>query len=451
MAFKFCPECGYKLDGQYKFCPECGYKLLATSTPTAENVSAIKVEKQSAIHVEKVSAARKSRLSDGVVGGVDFSQLEKAFDKQVKEKESAEKNYQTTLTRAKMLSAQEKFTEARKLYESILEQDPEDINARIGEFRVISFNYERDYETIVDKDVKFLTTLFTDEQIKAADKDCYNYIVGYRKYLVKKEEENERKRQLEIERRKQAEKEKLIAQIGYKREGDYVYYGSFPQEVENCKNKNMKYLLDFKVNDRTYGILEDQATKEKYIGERNVYESDIRYYGNYTCYRRAPIKWRILEEKDGILTLLCDRIIYTSHFADVQTVYSNSFVRKELKRFLDYAFNSKQKSFLLTEHLKCEDQKFGFNTLYDNIWLLSQEECKKYYDKIKYDVSKKLKVFRVNGFRRMMLRDCHNFNGESCYLVFDNNGKYYGIHMYDDNFVIPVIKINAKLIEETIR
>lgn len=27
MAYKFCPECGYKLDGEYKFCPECGFKL----------------------------------------------------------------------------------------------------------------------------------------------------------------------------------------------------------------------------------------------------------------------------------------------------------------------------------------------------------------------------------------------------------------------------------------
>lgn len=30
MAYKFCPECGYKLDGEYKFCPECGYKLAET-------------------------------------------------------------------------------------------------------------------------------------------------------------------------------------------------------------------------------------------------------------------------------------------------------------------------------------------------------------------------------------------------------------------------------------
>ncbi len=27
MAFKFCPECGFKFDKDYKFCPECGYKL----------------------------------------------------------------------------------------------------------------------------------------------------------------------------------------------------------------------------------------------------------------------------------------------------------------------------------------------------------------------------------------------------------------------------------------
>ena len=27
MAFKFCPECGFKFDKEYKFCPECGFKL----------------------------------------------------------------------------------------------------------------------------------------------------------------------------------------------------------------------------------------------------------------------------------------------------------------------------------------------------------------------------------------------------------------------------------------
>lgn len=26
MAFKFCPECGFKFDKEYKFCPECGFK-----------------------------------------------------------------------------------------------------------------------------------------------------------------------------------------------------------------------------------------------------------------------------------------------------------------------------------------------------------------------------------------------------------------------------------------
>ena len=32
MAFKFCPECGCKLDREYKFCPECGYKLLSENS-----------------------------------------------------------------------------------------------------------------------------------------------------------------------------------------------------------------------------------------------------------------------------------------------------------------------------------------------------------------------------------------------------------------------------------
>lgn len=435
MAFKFCPECGFKLDGQYKFCPECGYKLLGESTP-ARN--------------DKITASKKSEPNNGVLGGVDFSKLEKAFEEQINKKETKEKDYTTSLARAKIYAAQEKYSEANKIYLRILDEYPDDVNARIGELRVASCNFESGFNKEVEKNIKFLTSMFTDEQLKV-DKDCFNYVIAYREHLVKVEEERKRKLELDQERRKKEEREKLIASIAYKREGDFVYYGSFPQEVENCKNKNMKYLLDFKVDDSTYGILEDQDTKEKYIGNRNVYESDIRIYGNYTCYRRAPLKWRILEEKDGVLTLLLDRIIYTSHFNDGQRAYAGSFVRNELKRFLNYAFNSKQKSFMLTECLQCVDQKFGSYTHYDNIWLLSQDDCKKYFPKIKYDVSKRLGVFRVNGFRRMMLRDCHNFNGESCYLVYDNNGKYYGIHMYDDNYVIPVIKINAKMIEETIK
>ena len=42
MSFKFCPECGFKLDGIYKFCPECGFKLQDNNI----NTSKVEVKKE---------------------------------------------------------------------------------------------------------------------------------------------------------------------------------------------------------------------------------------------------------------------------------------------------------------------------------------------------------------------------------------------------------------------
>ena len=79
MAFKFCPECGFKLDREYKFCPECGYKLSG---------------KEQA--VQQVEKPLKSKADNEVFN------LEASFNKQLAAKENKEKAYQTKLSKALM-------------------------------------------------------------------------------------------------------------------------------------------------------------------------------------------------------------------------------------------------------------------------------------------------------------------------------------------------------------
>ena len=103
MAFKFCPECGFKLDREYKFCPECGYKLASI-----ENAST---------NIINDSFLSASVLDAAADSDIDFGGLENAFDTQIEEQQEDEsEDYESELKKALVYCIRNKPQQAKAIY-----------------------------------------------------------------------------------------------------------------------------------------------------------------------------------------------------------------------------------------------------------------------------------------------------------------------------------------------
>ena len=116
---KFCPECGYKLTGTPKFCPECGAKLQGESASPA--------------------------------GGTDWeaelADIGEKLDEQIGE-------YENKLALAKSYVLREKYAEAEKAYEELIEKNPQDIAGYIGLICTATGNYTKYEGWEIDKAIR---------------------------------------------------------------------------------------------------------------------------------------------------------------------------------------------------------------------------------------------------------------------------------------------------------
>ena len=171
----------------------------------------------------------------------------------------------------------------------------------------------------------------------------------------------------------------------YVREGDYIYFGEYPQTL--------------KANDVT--ITSTTDSRGYYLGSDGCYYAKITatpFSNGYTSYsfssgekvtggtvyyfKVEPIKWRILEEKNGEIFLLCDGIIDNHIYDKEYNNYENSYIREWLNdTFYKTAFDSLQQQIIATTIVDNGAESTGFlnnpyvcpNTL-DKVFLLSSKE-----------------------------------------------------------------------------
>lgn len=96
------------------------------------------------------------------------------FDEQT----AKESPFINKLTKAKYLSMREKFAEAKKIYEEILEKDYAEPNALAGLLRVDSHNFENYFGEEIEKDIKFLKKVI----YKLDDDEVNEYLDKYEEY-----------------------------------------------------------------------------------------------------------------------------------------------------------------------------------------------------------------------------------------------------------------------------
>ncbi len=141
--------------------------------------------------------------------------------------------------------------------------------------------------------------------------------------------------------------------------GDYVYFGSFPQE-EVHDQEIISSLDDMPaINGIIY-----------YNGEKYAW---VKYIG-YVKF--MPIKWRVLQNINGSLTLISDLVLTTSCYSSAFSgvTWANSDVRFYLNNtFYNMAFNKEEQKDILTVEVSNQsvDETYDEPNTYEKVYLPS--------------------------------------------------------------------------------
>lgn len=180
----------------------------------------------------------------------------------------------------------------------------------------------------------------------------------------------------------------------YVREGDYIYFGEYPQTV-----KSDDVEITNVVDSRGYYLGSDgcyyaklvskvRVTSYKFSNGQNI-EKEAVYY-----FKVEPIRWRILEEKDGEALIFCDVILnnmkYQSNYTEdgdlytttangaAEEVYANNYRYSDVRvwlngEFIDVAFNGSESSIILTTTVDNSVESTGY---FSNIYVCENTQDK---------------------------------------------------------------------------
>ena len=359
MKFKFCPECGYKLDGEYKFCPECGYKLSDTNNN--------EVKKEEKI-VEDFPVFEDS---------FDFD-LESAFDDQIKAKEKKEKKYADVHKKALNLILRGEYEDAIIEYDFIVDKDRFDMQAYIGLIRAKSQNYTVFEGEDLEEEINFLNETFPEKDIKK-DKLLVDYFNKRQQYFVDealkaKEKEAKAKQKIKDDYYNSIDfhyldKDKEFVKFGkyYKK---YVNYDDLPlfsggARIEKIPYAGFSYTADNK-----------RVTR--------VDNSNYYYVEDYVI-------WRVVErEKDKMILVMADVLPGGLSVGDLVNVM---FEPKQRDLLIDKWMGTyRTKCYMLYPYeyvkykKKLDDCYFdamvkgiSVNFCYDRVWRLENDGTNKNY------------------------------------------------------------------------
>ena len=161
MAYKFCPECGFKFDKVYKFCPECGFKLDGEIAPAP------------AASPAKSSGAMPKVLNTKTAANKVDESLNFSFEEQLEGAEAKQEKYEKELKKAYVHCKRGMFDQASLIYEGLVNKKFNDINAYIGFLRISTANFTKLEGEQIEGDI---TALFNVLDADSNPKDDQEFI-----------------------------------------------------------------------------------------------------------------------------------------------------------------------------------------------------------------------------------------------------------------------------------
>ena len=143
--------------------------------------------------------------------------------------------------------------------------------------------------------------------------------------------------------------EKCEARVPYFREGNYIYFGEYPQTIK-AEGVTVTETQDA----RGYFLGSDGAYYAKVTAEPYksgyVFSDGSAVTGGTVYYFKVdPIRWRILSEDDGIALILCESIIENRAYDNDNNDYAESNIRAWLNaQFYNTAFAALEQALILT-------------------------------------------------------------------------------------------------------
>lgn len=161
---------------------------------------------------------------------------------------------------------------------------------------------------------------------------------------------------------------------GYEIEGEYVYYGFYPQTI-----KKDGVRVGTKPDEKGYLTGTDGEKYAKVLAD--PYKAGYTYSNGESVkskrsfyFKVEPIKWRILESDNGEMFIVCNSIIANYHYDKAENIYASSEIKKWLnEKFFATAFSSKQQALIndptenigkifLLSYNEATNESYGFAT-----------------------------------------------------------------------------------------
>jgi len=182
------------------------------------------------------------------------------------------------------------------------------------------------------------------------------------------------------------------------RDGEYILFGEYPQTL---KDSSVEIVNPNEQEKNGYYLGNDGMTYFKTPSRIAVCRGEPRYnprrklrrlqfpFGSRYYFKVEPIKWRILEEKDGKAMLLSEHILDSRAYKykgtnddPISSNYKNSDIRTWLnEKFLEEAFTEEQKARILETEVDNsarstgrEQNKFACDNTFDKVFLPSYME-----------------------------------------------------------------------------
>ena len=170
--------------------------------------------------------------------------------------------------------------------------------------------------------------------------------------------------------------------LQYKREGNYIYFGEYPQTL-----KASNVTITTTTDNRGYYLGSDGFYYAKVVADPNG--SNYKFStgatvnaGQIYYFKVEPIRWRILSEDMEEAFVLCDSIIANKAYDSSNNNYANSDIRLWLNtEFYDTAFSKLQRDLILTTMVDNSISSTGYSSnqytcenTNDKVFLLSYTE-----------------------------------------------------------------------------
>lgn len=269
-----CPKCGAENNEKNKFCLECGEDLT------------------------------KSKKIDDLfdLGGNDSSNdISDMFDTSMDE----QINLKNQMLKVNSLCIREKYEDANKMLDDLINEYPDNPLPYIGLIRIESKNYTVYEGSNIDKAIRIANQISGDKKISTLDKDYKNYETKRKLYFSEIEAEAKRKKELEVKAKKE-EEEKIARLEKEKKEREEAKKRAELEEKRKIEEAKAKKIAEEKLKkeaeEKAKREAEEKARQEEFNKKliefrkkySNVRKGQTITYGNYFFTKngeKKPIEW----------------------------------------------------------------------------------------------------------------------------------------------------------------